>query len=341
MTNYFKDVRNAYRRYKKGNCTQEFREELAEKIEEVKYCLGYNGHDQSAILSYILGEEVEYDNLLLNRIVADIRYQGTEIIVPALKPPEWRVSLVGNIIGENEYGETHEIRQGTKHFSPGTKVYIAPIHWGDGYEKVYVIGKPRGRRNLIQKVMSRSKIVNFRAQKVYSPVVLKMMQKSEIGWWDNDEETLDYLNELAGALNDKTFKDGLCERTEKTNTALNILSKKYNVDKQKISKAGQNYPVVTVRAYENCIIAGFYGYVNEDASAYKEHYYQISAEEIAMKIEKQIEAYNNYIIKMGKFNYEEVRLTLWKIAGYDYAKIEKKDGTVLEGIPIVCMEGEE
>ena len=43
-----------------------------------------------------------------------------------------------------EYGENHEVKLGTKHFSPGTKVYCAPGHWGDGGENIVVIGKHRG-----------------------------------------------------------------------------------------------------------------------------------------------------------------------------------------------------
>ena len=38
----------------------------------------------------------------------------------------WRWCLVGNIIEKHPYGEEHEIRYGSKHFSGGTKVYIAP-----------------------------------------------------------------------------------------------------------------------------------------------------------------------------------------------------------------------
>ncbi len=45
---------------------------------------------------------------------------------------EWRWCLVGNIAGAHEFGEEHEIRYGTKHFSAGTKVYAYPEFWGNG-----------------------------------------------------------------------------------------------------------------------------------------------------------------------------------------------------------------
>jgi HSP90 family molecular chaperone len=50
--------------------------------------------------------------------------------------------LIGNIIQERSYGEKEdEIRAGTKHFSPGTKVYCLPAQWGDGYDQILVIGR--------------------------------------------------------------------------------------------------------------------------------------------------------------------------------------------------------
>ena len=54
---------------------------------------------------------------------------------------EWKWCLVGNIVQKREYGENHEIKYGTKHFSPGTKIYCAQGCWGDGYENIIVIVK--------------------------------------------------------------------------------------------------------------------------------------------------------------------------------------------------------
>lgn len=294
MDNEYFETKKAYQLYKGGERAQEFRENLADKLENLKYILFCNESDQSAILSYILDENVIYEEPLLNKIVNEIRYQGTEVVVPTANTSECRPCLVGNIIDEHEFGENHELRRGTKHFGPGTKVYLAPIQWGDGYERVYVIGKVRKRSSMIQVVMSRSKITNFRAQRVYSPVVLKMMEKSEIDWWDNNKDTLDMINELSFFLNNPDFKYGIIERTKKMNRVLDILSEKYEVANYKIQKENQKYPIISIQAYENCIVADYYGYVNDDGSAYKEHYYQISAEEIAERIEKQIESYVEY-----------------------------------------------
>ncbi len=62
----------------------------------------------------------------------------------------WCWCLVGNITEKHEYGEEHEVKYGTKHFSRGTKVYLAPAQWGDGYEKIVVIGMPRHQKKFIE-----------------------------------------------------------------------------------------------------------------------------------------------------------------------------------------------
>jgi len=53
---------------------------------------------------------------------------------------DWRWCLVGNIVDKRFYGEEHEIKSGIKLLSPGTKVYIAPHQWGDGGDKLVVLG---------------------------------------------------------------------------------------------------------------------------------------------------------------------------------------------------------
>lgn len=122
---------------------------------------------------------------------------------PLNENKEWVWSLVGNIKEEREYGENHEIRKGTKQFSGGTKVYLSCSHWGDGYEQVNVIGKPRHSWDYIQIIMPRKFIENFRMQKVFKPAVLALM-KSDKGWggfWDNTQKSrldiIGYLHFLA------------------------------------------------------------------------------------------------------------------------------------------------
>ena len=100
----------------------------------------------------------------------------------------WRWRLVGNIIEKHPYGEEHEIRYGSKHFSGGTKVYIAPAQWGDGMEKIVVLGLSRYSRNFVEVVISNKLVENFRLGKVYQPALLRRMLESSYIWWDDSEK---------------------------------------------------------------------------------------------------------------------------------------------------------
>ena len=121
--------------------------------------------------------------------------------------PPWRWCLVGNIVESHEYGEDHEIKIGTKQFSPGAKLF----QWGDGYENVVVIGKPRHIRELIEIVMRRKYITNFRLQKVFQPAVLERMENSKHLWWgqtDKDrDEIIEALHWLDPAAAEKAKQD--------------------------------------------------------------------------------------------------------------------------------------
>ena len=113
-----------------------------------------------------------------------------------------RPCLVGNIIGEHVKSDTGETVNGTKHFSAGTKVYLARQQWGDGYENVVVIGKHRGSFRYSEIIMNTKFITNYRFKRVYDPTILKMMNESKYFWWrDEDEE---WIVSLAKAMNDET-----------------------------------------------------------------------------------------------------------------------------------------
>lgn len=125
--------------------------------------------------------------------------------------PQWRWCLVGNIVESHEYGEDHEIKIGTKQFMPGAKIYLAPVQWGDGYENVIVIGKPRHRRGMIEIVMRRKYITNYRLQKVFQPAVLERIEKSKYLWWGEPvkdrEEIIEVLNWLNPTAAEKARQD--------------------------------------------------------------------------------------------------------------------------------------
>lgn len=108
-----------------------------------------------------------------------------------------RWCLVGNIVTCHEYGEDQQIKYGTKQFSGGTKVYIAPAQWGDGYEKVVVIGISRKVRHYIEVIINRRYIENYRLERVYKPSILQRMLESTYRWWDDTEQGRDNIIETA------------------------------------------------------------------------------------------------------------------------------------------------
>lgn len=113
---------------------------------------------------------------------------------------EWCWGLVGNIKQQREYGEDHEIKNGIKAFSGGSRVHIAPVQWGDGGENVVVIGVPRYGKSNVEIIIRSKYIENYRIKKIYKPEILKLMCTSEYSWWNDtdwDRDTiiseLDYL----------------------------------------------------------------------------------------------------------------------------------------------------
>jgi hypothetical protein len=113
------------------------------------------------------------------------------------EPSDW--CLVGNVVEEHEFGESKEIRRGSKHFTPGAKVYCLPPQWGDGYEKVVAVGIARGSRRWITVVMSSDLITNWRAKVVYKPAVIRRLREGFNGFkrqWKSQKEVQSYAEAM-------------------------------------------------------------------------------------------------------------------------------------------------
>jgi hypothetical protein len=105
------------------------------------------------------------------------------------EPSDW--CLVGNVVDEHAFGESKELRRGSKHFRPGTKVYCLPPQWGDGYEKVVAVGIARRPRRWITVVMPAALITNWRAKVVYKGEVMRRLREGFEGrnrQWKSREE---------------------------------------------------------------------------------------------------------------------------------------------------------
>lgn len=88
---------------------------------------------------------------------------------------------------------------GTRHFSPSTKLYCFPQSWGDGLERVRVLGKHRNSNHLADMVLDAKWIRNARAVKVYKPVVLEAMRADST----DSDEAMEMSSLMASHLNRK------------------------------------------------------------------------------------------------------------------------------------------
>lgn len=125
--------------------------------------------------------------------------------------PVW--CIAANIIHERPYGSGgEETRSGTKHFAPGAKVYIVDFFWGMGGENVSVVGRHRKSHRYITIIIRSKWLVNWRAELIYSPHVIRevtefgqlwtaLRTKDENKWASSErakervESIIEYLNQ--------------------------------------------------------------------------------------------------------------------------------------------------
>lgn len=132
--------------------------------------------------------------------------EGSEVVLA------WAV--VANVRSETRYGEGDAlVRRGVKHFPPGTKVWVLPVQWGDGWDRALVVGRHRGApRRYAQMVVPLEHLEDFRVEAVYSPAVSRELRKpwdlerGEPAQWRSKEEAEDVIRRhpvTAGRLKDR------------------------------------------------------------------------------------------------------------------------------------------
>lgn len=91
--------------------------------------------------------------------------------------PMWCV--VANVREGIYYGPNQGdwVQIGTKHFSPGTKVYVVGVNWDAEFTKIRVVGKHRGSPRLVAMVMRPSWLTNWRAKVIYEPKALRKIRE--------------------------------------------------------------------------------------------------------------------------------------------------------------------
>jgi hypothetical protein len=106
-------------------------------------------------------------------------------------------AVIANVKTESLFGESHEIRNGTKHFKGGSKVYIIDAFWGM-IETVVVIGRHRKSLRYVSLKMDARHLENFRLTTVYSPKVIELTAThyEETGYLGRPMITKEYAEQI-------------------------------------------------------------------------------------------------------------------------------------------------
>ncbi|MGW5419220.1 hypothetical protein [Streptomyces sp. NPDC003943] len=95
----------------------------------------------------------------------------TESEAGAEAEPVWLVTA--NVVGWRRCGQGgQELRNGTKAFRGGAKVYVLRVYWGPGGDRLTVLGRERHTSRWIAVNVATRHLYNFRAKQVHSPRVL-------------------------------------------------------------------------------------------------------------------------------------------------------------------------
>jgi hypothetical protein len=85
--------------------------------------------------------------------------------------------LVANVARETARGEGGlDIQRGTRHFAPGTLLWIPPVRWDPGYWRVRAVGRHRGNaRRYVNMVVRVEDLENFRVKGVYGEGLVRSL----------------------------------------------------------------------------------------------------------------------------------------------------------------------
>ncbi|NOS91899.1 MAG: hypothetical protein HOP30_08250 [Cyclobacteriaceae bacterium] len=85
-------------------------------------------------------------------------------------------------------------------FKKGTKVYLYPPLWGDGYQAIKVIGKDKETNKFIEIIVSEKKLNNFKVVKVSKPDIISRFSNH----WNNNPDNVQQMLKMADEMNKRT-----------------------------------------------------------------------------------------------------------------------------------------
>ena len=87
---------------------------------------------------------------------------------------------------------------GSKHFKAGALLWVVTGYWGDGFERIHVIGRHRVSKRLIAIIFEAARLTNWRAKQAFHPLVTKMIGEHvpQLAWQSQEQcvETARALN---------------------------------------------------------------------------------------------------------------------------------------------------
>ncbi|MER5727191.1 hypothetical protein ABT084_02345 [Streptomyces sp. NPDC002138] len=106
-------------------------------------------------------------------------------------PPEPVWLVAANVVWWRRYGTGgQQLRQGTKSFRGGSKVYVHGAYWGPGGDQVSVIGRARHTGRWIVIDMATRNLHSFRPRFVHAPRVLERFHAARRrSLWDQEGAT--------------------------------------------------------------------------------------------------------------------------------------------------------
>lgn len=107
--------------------------------------------------------------------------------------PVWCV--VANMGADHPYGPGGaEIRRGTRHFAPGARLYVRhTMGWMGDLPDLEVVGRHRATHRYVRMVVDGALLERWRADLVYSPEVIRLLQP----YWDGTVASQREAEELA------------------------------------------------------------------------------------------------------------------------------------------------
>lgn len=106
-----------------------------------------------------------------------------EAVTPVIEPI-WCV--VANVRPE-AFGRA--TAPGTRQFRAGALLWVHAGHWGDGFERVNVVGHHRKSKRLISIIIEAARLTNWRAKGAYDPKLVAILasQRHGVGWATKEE----------------------------------------------------------------------------------------------------------------------------------------------------------